>query len=330
MRFVRGGPVRLYNCEPNLGWFDKLFVKVRGRADGLNQWMFEEDFARIYRHSNGGSCNLFNIDTNNDKLAQRLLQHIQTRHDPWTTDKTLSELVEDVARSLISYGKAFYYLHDDDDKEETHVVRCSSENILEVAGCVVQYLPKGVERNWHLGDVEQQRELRILNKKKTLCFRLPVSIRRKIVAQNKILAALDKHDGATSLMFRHQITHQNPNPQYDFDFNQWRGARDLALYKATRQTGWNARKYDSQERSDFFYCHRLIRFRRNQLILRDNILSQLSIELKRVGRHYRDNFRIEISTTEALPSVSHLNDLEVRLSHEETEFSEVIDYYFKR
>lgn len=76
--------------------------------------------------------------------------------------------------------------------------------------------------------------------------------------------------------------------------------------------------------------HRLIRFRRNQLLLRDNILSQLSSEISRVGKFYQSEFSIEISGTDQLPSVAHLNKLEARLAREEVELNEVIDYCFMR
>jgi len=73
----------------------------------------------------------------------------------------------------------------------------------------------------------------------------------------------------------------------------------------------------------------LIRFRRNQLLLRDDILKQLSCELSRVGKGYKAEFSVEISRTDELPSVAYLNELEVRLAREEVGFNEIIDYCYK-
>jgi len=329
MKFVRGEPVRACPYEKNLKWFDKLFVGTYDRDDGFNQNMFSEDFLNIFLHSNSGSGNLFGIDTNNDKLTDRLLHNVKTPYGLGSKDETIAELIEEIARSLIWIGKAFYYLHDDNKKDETNIASCSSKSIFRFAGNVVQYLPSGAQKNGDREDVTTGRELRLLDAQKILCFRWPTSVHRKITTQNKVLATLDKYNSSIALKFLPPVTYDNPNPRNYFDFKKWKTTHDLALYKATQQTGWNARKYDSSKKSDFFDCHRLIRFRRIQLGFRDHILNQLSKQLSRAGRCYWPNFEIDISTTNILPSIAHLDDLEARLFREEAGFSEVIDYCLK-
>lgn len=124
-------------------------------------------------------------------------------------------------------------------------------------------------------------------------------------------------------------TYESPNPRNDFDFRVWNEARDFALYRATRETGWKGRKFDSVKRSDFFDCHRLIRFRRNQVKFRDQILAQLSDELTRVGKNYKSGFKIVFLPTNELPSVAQFNELEAKLSREEIGFSDVLDFCYK-
>jgi hypothetical protein len=329
MNFVRAEPTHTYHNENYLSWFDKFFVKTRNHTDGMNQNMFNEDFQNIFRYADRHSNKLFDIKTNSDTLAHRLLDGFETQYNPRSTDERLKEVIEDIVQSFLSNGNAFYYLHDNDEKSDTRVVSYSFESIFRIAGYLFQYLPTRVEKDWERKEVKLRRELRLLNVNKALCFVWSVSFRRRISIQNRVLAALDKHDGSVALSFLARATLENPYPRSDFNFKQWRDAQDLALYKATRQTGWNGRKYDSQKRSDFFDCHRLIRFRRNQLGLRDQILLQLSSELTRVGRSYSKNFHLELSPSEALPSVSQLDDLAARLSREEVGFSEVMDYCFK-
>jgi hypothetical protein len=65
-------------------------------------------------------------------------------------------------------------------------------------------------------------------------------------------------------------------------------------------------------------------------LLRDDILNQLSGELSRVGKGYKAEFSVEISGTDELPNVSHLNELEMRLVGEKVGLNEVIDYCYKR
>lgn len=328
MKIRRGEPSNMRQYEMQLSGLDGLIFKGPRRAEGLNSHMFKEDITNIFRASSRQTDGLFEVTSNNDRLTHRLLGNIKTRYASRSLDSTLRKLIEEIAKSLIWYGKVFYYLHDDEEKEETHVISCGTENLFNVAGYVVQYLPKRTKRNWDREDEELPRELRLLDSKKILRFRLSAEMRQKISAQNKVLMTLDKHNSSVALRFQPLASHENPNPKTDFEFARWRDIQDLALYKATRETGWNAREYGSQKRSDFFNCHRLVRFRRNQLFLRDHILRQLSHELTRVGRYYRKNFRVQISTTSALPSVSALNELEARLSREDVQFSEITDYYF--
>lgn len=158
-------------------------------------------------------------------------------------------------------------------------------------------------------------------------FYMPMTIKRMLSAQNKTLAILDKYHYKAA-GFHPQATHENPNPKNHFDFRVWDDIQERALYRATASTGWNGRKYDSLKRSDFFDCHRLIRFRRNQLLLRDAILNQLSVELSRIGKGYTAGFSVEISGTKELPNVAHLNQLAMRLDDEKIGFNEVIDYVY--
>jgi hypothetical protein len=164
---------------------------------------------------------------------------------------------------------------------------------------------------------------------KVMRFDMPTSIKRMLSAQNRTLAVLDKHQFGGANYYT-QPTHENPNPANHFDFHVWRDTQERALYRATQSSGWNGRKYDSAKRSDFFDCHRLIRFRRNQLMLRDDILNQLSGEFSRVGKGYKAEFSVEVSGTDELPSVAHLNELEMRLAREEVGFNEIIEYCYKR
>lgn len=330
MKIFRAEPSHWHQfCDEQVGLVDSLFVKRERQEPGFNRRMFDEDFARLFHSMNRRSGNLFKIVSNDDELMQKLLGNVKTRYAPHPVDETIRELVEEIAQSLIWFGRAYYFLHDDTEQEEIHVVSFSSGGVVRLFGTHIQWVPKRRERHWDRDDEELPREIRILDAAKVMRFDMPISIKRMLSAQNKTLAVLDKQQfGDTN--FHSQATHENPNPTNHFDFSVWNDTQERALYRATRSTGWNARKYGSSKCSDFFYCHRLIRFRRNQLLLRDNILSQLSSELSRVGKGYKAEFSVEISGTDELPSIAHLNELEVRLAREEMGFKEIIDYCYMR
>lgn len=332
MIFFRAEPIpRHHISDDKIGLIDNLFVKHERQKPDFNRRMFDEDFARLFHsmsHRNR-SGNLFDIVSNDDELLKKLLGNAKTRYASHQADETICELVMEIAQSLIWYGRAYYFLHYDTELEEIHVTSFSSGGVVRLFGTHIQWVPKRSKRYWDRDDEELPREIRILDAAKVMRFDMPTSIKRMLSAQNRTLAVLDKHQFMET-NFPSQATHENPKPSNHFDFRVWKDTQERALYRATRSTGWNGRKYYSSKHSDFFDCHRLIRFRRNQLLLRDDILKQLNRELSKVGKNYKAEFSVEISRTEELPSIAHLNELEVRLAHEEVEFKEITDYCYER
>jgi len=330
MKIFRAEPSHRHHFrDEQIGLVDSLFVKRERQKPDFNRRMFDEDFARLSLSRNRRNGNLFEIVSNDDELMQKLLGNVETRYAPHLVDEIIRELVGEIAQSLIWFGRAYYFVHDDTEQEETHIASFSSIGVVRLFGTHIQWVPKRRERHWDRDVEELPREIRILDAAKVMRFDMPPLIKRMLSAQNRTLAVLDKHQFGVD-NFHPQATHENPNPTNHFDFRVWSDTQERALYRATRSTGWNGRKYDSSKRSDFFDCHRLIRFRRNQLLLRDDILNQLSGELSRVGKDYKAEFSVEISATDELPSVAHLNELEVRLAREEVGFNEIIDYCYKR
>lgn len=329
MKIFRAEPSRWHHMrDEQLGLVDSLFVKRERQEPGFNRRMFDEDFSRLFRSMSRQNSNLFEIVSNNEELLQKLLNNVKTRYAGHRVDGTIRELVEEIAQSLVWRGRAYYFLHDQTEQEEIHIASLSSDGIMNLFGTHIQWVPKRRERHWDRDDEELPREIRILNAAKVMRFDMPKSIKRMLSVQNRTLAVLDKHQFEVTDLHPH-ATYDNPNPINHFDFNVWRNTQEHALYSATRSTGWNGRKYDSAKRSDFFDCHRLIRFRRNQLLLRDDILNQLCGELSRIGKGYTAEFSVEISGTDELPTVAHLNELEVRLTREEVGFNEIIDHCYK-
>jgi hypothetical protein len=330
MKVRRAQPaLRHQSHEEEIGLLDRIIIKPQRERSDFNRRMFNEDFAGLFHYSNRHTGNLFELGTSDQELSDRLLGNVRTRYGPHPVDETICELVEEIAQSLVWFGVAYYFLHDDAEKGETHIASFAGDRVFRCLGLYFQYLPKRSQSHWDKDDQALPREIRFLDKTKLIHFRLPKLIKKILAAQNKVLATLDKHHGASTDFFPH-ATHDNPNPVNHFDFRLWSETVDRALYRATRRTGWNGRKHDSSKRSDFFDCYRLIKFRRNQITLRDQILLQLSDELSRVGRCYNPEFRLTISATSALPSIGELDEMSEKLTREEVGFSKIIDFCFKR
>ncbi|RKT81317.1 hypothetical protein BJ925_1582 [Rahnella aquatilis] len=330
MKIIKSLPLHLYNLNDlQLSFIDKFFIRTQSEGDTFNRRMFNEDFSRIFNNVSRHSENLFDIESNNDELARKLFENTKTRYGTRRIDEVLRSMVEEIAASLVFYGTAYYFLHDFEEGEGMRIVPFGAVGVSRFLNIHFQWVPKRSERHWDRDDEEFHRELRILNSSKLINFSLPCSISKMLHVQNRALAILDKHqhDGTNFFL---KATHENPTPKNDFNFVIWKDVQERVLYRSTRETGWNGRNFVSSKRSDFFYCHRLIRFRRNQLILRDHILNQLGNEFTRVGREYDANFYVRVIPASVQLKLDELDDLKVRLSAEEVGITEVIDFCNER
>ncbi|CAM3036411.1 hypothetical protein [Vibrio diazotrophicus] len=319
---------RHYNQDVNLKLIDRLILKTEGGFD-FNLQMFNEDFTLLFRSVDRRGGNLFDIESNDNALLQVLLGNVRALYSEHTIDSTICELVKDIAKSLIWSGRAYYFVKKDIDNGKVYVVPLSSVGVFQLLGKYIQWIPERLERHWNKDDEELPREIRILETTQIMRFDLPKSMKRLLSAQNKILSVIDQYRHA-GINFLPHATYENPSPTNFFDFGAWNNIQEHIFYRATQETGWNGRQYDSSKRSDFFDCFRLIRFRRNQLKLRDHILHQVSSELTKIGKIYKPDFFVEISGSDDLLSIAELNELESRLENEEVGFSEIIDYCYKR
>lgn len=327
--FSRTRPlVHFHNKDAKIGFLDRLFVRKGRPEPDFNQRMFDEDFSRIFHHYNRRGGDLFDIDTNNNDLTERLFAGVNTRYSPHGVDETIREWTEEIAEALIWAGEAYYHLWEDAESDNIKISSFGPNGVMTFLGVTFQWVPRHVEGHWDRDPEEKPREVRFLDRHRVLRFKMPKMLRKILRAQNRTLATIDRYQyGLTN--FHPQATHEDPNPTTHFDFSVWRDAQDQALYRSTRGTGWNGRKHDGTKRSDFFDCHRLIRFRRNQIILRDDILRQLGSELTRLGQQFDSEYNVGIKATERLPNVEQLDELETRLSGENAAFSEVIDFCYK-
>lgn len=330
LRILTDDPLLRQNFhDEKITLVDGLFLKRPRREPGFHRRMFDEDFANIFNILNRSSKNQFEITSNDDVLAQKLFLNVETRYAAGSVNEAIEELTEQVALSLVCLGKAYYYHFGNAEREASRIVSLDSNGVFRVLGNYFQWVPKRLQRNWDRDDEEYPREIRLLDSARILRFNLPSPLKQVLDKQNRILTALDKHKFLET-QFLPKATLENPNPSSHFDFRLWSDIQERTLYRATRKTGWNARNYHQAKRSDFFICQRLIRFRRNQLLLRDHILKQIGNQFSRIGKPHNPDFTVEISATTELPNIEELNELEVRLEREEAGFDEILDYCYQR
>ncbi|PMG24933.1 hypothetical protein BCT31_01310 [Vibrio lentus] len=330
MKLVRGQPVHYYHLDDeNLGFLERLFIRPTREREGFYQRMFNEDFSRVFSSRNRRNETLFSLDSNDEVLTEKLLLNVKGRYSRHCLDGVIRDWVENIAQTLVRLKTAYYFLHEDTEKAKLHIVPLSSGDLFQILNIYIQIVPKRRKEHWDSDAKLLPTELRIIDSSKLIRFDLASTTKQLLLEQNRVLTALDKHQH-DNMAFSPKATYENPLPQSDFDFRYWVDTQDKALYRATTETGWTGRKQDSSKRSDFFDCYRLLRFKRNQLILRDNILFQLGKELTRIGQLYNSEFEIVISPTNALPNVEDLDKLKEKLSQEKVSFTDIMDFCYER
>lgn len=329
MKVTKGEPLHHYRYDDkNLNFIERFVTRKKKRAEGFYQRMFNEDFSRIFSASSV-KHSLFNITSNDDELAKRLLVGLKSQHRYQNSDEIIRSWIEDIAQSLLWSQTAYYFVHDVQAQNEFRIIPSNFDYIFNVLGINFQLVPKRVERSWKSDEKLLPRELRFLEANKLIRFNICHTLDKILSRQNRTLGLLDKYKDS-NLQFYPQATYDESSPKIYFDFNYWSKTQNKALHIATRETGWSARNLGESERSVYFDYYRMLRFKRNQLIFRDDILNQIGRELTRIGRQYNKMFTIVISPTSALPKVEELNDLEEQFSKEMVSFKEIRDYYFER
>lgn len=329
MVFFKAAPLQwTHFCDSNNALIDRLFTDRLHHKIGFYQNMFNEDFSSIFHYSSSQYENIFEVVTNDDELIRTLLGYVETEYSKTPVNEILLEMVKEIAQSLVWFGRVFYFFHDSVDYEKPRIDSLDSAGVARFFGIYLQWIPKRKEKYSNRSE-EYSREIRILDASKLMRFDLPKPLKCMLLEQNRTLSIIDKHHGYASNYIAKAMNKTTDQTNY-FDFGVWEKIQKRALYRATLGTGWNCRDYNYSKASDFFYCHRMIRFRRNQLLLRDGILKQLSSELSKVGKSHNTEFSVNISCSEALPSIAHLDELEVRLEREDVGFDEISDYCLKR
>jgi len=82
--------------------------------------MFDEDFSSLFSLSNRNSGDKFEIVSSHDEITTQLLSNVKTRYGPHPIDETVLEFVEEIARSLIWCGRAFYFFQEDTEQNERY------------------------------------------------------------------------------------------------------------------------------------------------------------------------------------------------------------------
>ncbi|KZY43771.1 hypothetical protein A3732_13635, partial [Oleiphilus sp. HI0050] len=228
MKITRDEPLHWFGFrDEKVELVDKIFINPRENTREFHRGMFDDDFSRVFSLMNRGKGKLFEIDSNDSDLTQKLLLSIKKPHSLSGNDEIIRRLLEEITQSLTWCGKAYYFVHE--EQEKIHITSLSSVGIVSLFGTLIQWVPKRVERHWDKDDEDIPRVIRILDNSRLMSFSMPKPLKRMLSKQNKTFSTLDKHN-LDETNFNAQATYENPNPTSDFNFGEWKETRDDAFY----------------------------------------------------------------------------------------------------
>lgn len=168
MKIVKGEPRHPYSVkDAQYGFLDLVFCRLERERPNFNRRMFDEDFARMFHYSNRHSGALFDINTSNQELTERLLANVDTQYGPHAAQETIREWVEEIAQSLVWSGKAYYYLWDEQESDGIRISAFGPSGVTTLLSAAFQWVPRHTERNWDRDDEERPREVRFLGSAKS-------------------------------------------------------------------------------------------------------------------------------------------------------------------
>ncbi|MEW4466322.1 hypothetical protein AB1K62_00640 [Parasphingorhabdus sp. JC815] len=272
----------------------------------------------------------FDIETNDQQLAIKTLAALDRKYRSTHMADALRHILSFTAMELFQAGRSVIALRTKLDEYEWNItsVHPSASRIVSLGPFLIQFLPE--RDNGYFGkDAETySREIRILNRKSVLCIELPSTLKRfkeKFLKRLQLLSNLANPD--TDKLFP-PISLENPNPRKNIlDFSAFRKNFDIALFQTIRETGWMARNFTGEEKSDFLTSVWRLRFRKFQATLRMEIIRQLNEQIPNIIRQSSPDFEMFIRE-KGLLTPDELTNMERQLYAGDISFEEVIDSTF--
>lgn len=274
----------------------------------------------------------FELETNDRSLATKVIAALDQQYNSHRLADALRHFLSSTVMDLFYSGSTTIELRAlyDDFEWKVTSLHPSAARILSIGPILLQVLPERESRSYNRASETLPSELRFLNQKNILRIEPPRNLKRlrkRLMKRLRLLSDLSYPDTEQLLP---QTSLENPNPRgSSFDFKAFRSNFNIALFQSIRETGWTARDYSGEEKSDFFTCVWRLRFRKFQALLRMEIIRQLNEQLPRIVQLANPDFQMRIQE-QGMLTLDDLNEMERQLYAGEVSFREVIDTTFNR
>jgi hypothetical protein len=212
--------------------------------------------------------------------AIELLSSLERGNSRPGLEELLCNVLVEVARSLSWYGRALYEICRSSEDNSFYLNGFTPARAFDLGLFWVQVIPRGDRDLW-------QKSVVILPHRDVWSVRMP-KLLGGYHGHRAILRNLDIFGNSGPRFWRDDLERGQPVPTY-FDFVEYRREVEIFVSNVTKTWGWNRRDLTDRYWTEFARFYRTMTFYWAEAVLREHIISEINLLLRRLGIDARLN-----------------------------------------
>lgn len=254
--------------------YRRLISREDYKVDLYMFWHDMTDFIMpINSRGHAFSIALSRKNSTKEKIIKEAFDHQRT-HD---LKEAVSEFIEEVGRSLFSHSESFHEIKITKDRSgkviKLEFLDIYPPSIIKVFGYYFQLIPwKAAQSAATKAGVR-----RVPND-----FILHITSPSELGGKSGLRKVLKRLATLSKIPFPDfHLKSFEQNKQTGFDLNTYVESKYIEKAQLTKKFGWNQRKYQDNNILEYYSMHRHLEFAYSQTLIREHILKQLNIIIKK-------------------------------------------------
>lgn len=248
------------------------FPSLTRSQEGIETHMFTEDVhngVMPYRASRslGGFSVSFEEAPGVVEFLTSLCRHDHSSH---TKEDLLRDVVNEIALRLSWYGRAIYQIS---SVRDPGVLKpCTPERLYVVPGFYIHHVPMADREGFDSRFI-------VVSKRNVWDLGMPPALGGP-EGYRRILRGLKRYRGTLPLFMQEDLSAQRATPH--FKLSDYVLCKEVHEARLTASWGWNRRDLSLNHETEFFSFYRTVTFHWAQAVLRNHIIEELNVLLRRL------------------------------------------------
>jgi hypothetical protein len=246
-------------------------------------------------------------DEKNKEKTKELLNSLVSSNR-LSTNKLVCDAVDSIVKSMLYSGMAYYEITQD-ESDFLKLYNFTSNRLVNILGLYFQFVPEKDIQMWN-------KKLVVKASNSIWKIKIPKEL-GGVSGFRKLIHSLGNNTEMYPKCFDiEKISTQSSD--FDFNFNEYISQSKIYQYRLLELWGGTLRHNSTDYANEYYITHRIVRFNRAQAILREHIISQLNVLLKR----QRIKSTIEVF---GLPTVQFVDKQLKKLADGDVELAKIIN-----